>query len=223
MTTNILTHSQFAQLLAQKKGAVILSIVADTDARALKTNNPHREIRKLTYTRVVSGAKYQDAVDRQGAVGFKAEGLPYGSFANEQLTNKVIVTDSGKLQLRTQYRNARKPIRVQYIADGVPVEYETIKQFLPPEKVSRKQERAGVTGKRQVLVKNYDFPNILKVKYAGIEYTLIPDTKQVTPVATTIAKKQVMRRNLEKAATVGEQLRRMVAQDINERARGKGQ
>lgn len=89
--------------------------------------------------------------------------------------------------------------------------------------MSRKQERAGVTGKRQVLVKNYDFPNILKVKYAGIEYTLIPDTKQVTPVATTIAKKQVMRRNLEKAATVGEQLRRMVAQDINERARGKGQ
>jgi hypothetical protein len=197
--------------------------VADTDARALKTNNPHREIRKLTYTRVVSGAKYQDAVDRQGAVGFKSEGLPYGEFANEQLTNKVIVTDSGKLQLRTQYRNARKPIRVQYIADGVPVDYQLIKQYLPARSFSKKQAAAGVTGKKQVMVRNYDFANVLKVKYAGIEYTLIPDTKQAVPPSVTIAKKQSMRRNLEKAATVGEQLRRMVAQDINERARGKGQ
>jgi len=223
MTTNILTHSQFAQLLAQKKGTVILSIVADTDARPLKTGNPHKEIRKVTYTRVVSGAKYQSAVDKQGAVGFKAEGLPYGSFANEQLTNKVIVTDSGKMQLRTVGRNPQKPIRVQYVADGVPVEYEAIKQYLPANKGSLKQALSGVTGKRQVMVRNYDFPNILKVKYAGVEYTLIPDVKQAPPIATTITKKQVMRKGLERAADVGEQLRRMVAKDMNERAKGKGQ
>ena len=207
MTTNILTHSQFAQLLAQKKGTVILSIVADTDARALKTNNPHREIRKVTYTRVVTGAKYQDAVDRQGAVGFKSEGLPYGSFANQELTNKVIVTATGKLQLRTQARNPRKPIRVQYIADGVPVDYQLIKQYLPAKKGSLKQALAGLEGKRQVMVRNYDFSNILKVKYAGVEYTLIPDTKQVPPVATTIAKKQVMRKSLERTKQLTNQLR----------------
>lgn len=214
MATNILTHSQFAQLLAQKKGAVILSIVADTDARALKTGNPHKEIRKVTYTRVVSGAKYQDAVDRQGAVGFKSEGLPYGEFASKELSNKVIKTDSGKLQLRTVGRNPQKPIRVQYIVDGVPVEYETIKQFLPAPKESKKQALSGVRGKRQVMVRNYDFPNILKVTYAGTEYTLIPDIKTPQQVKQVIAKKQGMRRRLHQISNLPDQLRHELMYDV---------
>lgn len=203
---NILTHSQFAQLLAQKKGTVILSIVADTDARPLKTGNPYSEIRKLTYTRVVSGAKYADAVVKQGGKDFKAGALPYGSFASDETINKVIKTESGKLQLRTQARNPRKPIKVQYVADGEQVTYETVKQYLPARGFSKKQAIAGVTGKRQVMVRNYDFANILRVTYGKVEYTLIPDTRGPEQVKQVIAKKQGIRRKLEQTKKVTKNL-----------------
>lgn len=203
---NILTHSQFASLLAAKKGAMILSIVSDTKPDFYKRGCPFSEIRKVEYKRVVSGAKYQDAVIRQGGEGFKAGPLPYGNFASEELTNKVIKTDSGKYQLRTQSRNPRKPIKTTWVADGEVVDYQVIKQYLKPPSESKKQAEVGVTGKKQVKPRNFDFPNILKVTYGKMEYTLIPDTRGPEQVKQVIAKKQGIRRKLEQTREVTKNL-----------------
>ena len=138
---NVITHSQFASLLAAKRGAVILSIVANTDARLLKTGNPHRDARKVTYTRVVSGADYEASVQRQGGAGFKSESLPYGKFLVE---NKVIQTKDGKLQLRTVARNPQPPISVKYFDDGKEVPFQSIQGFLPSKYESKRQAVVGV-------------------------------------------------------------------------------
>lgn len=174
-TITTLTHSEFAARLAARKGACILSIVANTDARAKKTGNPFKEVRKESYLRVVSGADYQASVERQGGEGFKAEGLPYGQFDSDDTKNKVIRTKDGKLQLRTVARNPQKPIRVAWYADGQRVEKEVVSPYLPTKSASKKQEQVGVTGKKQVMVRNYDFANIKEVVMGGEKFTLIPD------------------------------------------------
>lgn len=168
-----ITHSEFAKFLSERRGAIILSIVANTDARPLKTGNPFREIRKEQYLRVVTGADYQKSVERQGGEGFKSDGLPYGTFEEK---NKIIKTATGKLQLRTVFRNAQKPIKVEWIADGEKVNKEIIKDFLPERKASAKQAKVGVTGKKEVQVRNFDFANIKQVTIKGREpMELVPD------------------------------------------------
>lgn len=168
-----ITHSQFVAVLSARNGAVILSIVAETDPRPRKTGNPFKEIRKEQYIRVVTGADYKAAVERQGGQGFQPDALPYGEF---EVKNKIIKTSSGKLQLRTQARNPQKPIAVRWTADGQPVDWDSVKAFIPVKTPSRKQEAVGVKGKKQVLVRNFDLANIKRVTIKGGEQMeLIPD------------------------------------------------
>ena len=167
-----LTHSEFAKKLAERPGAVILGIIATTDTRAKKTGNPFGEILKRSHLTVVTGAKYEDAVKKQGGDGFRADGLPYGTVT---VGNKVIKTDTGKLQLRTVYRNAPKPVSIEYIADGIKVAKELVAKFLPEKKASAKQAAVGVTGKKEVRVRNFDFANISEVRMGGEQFKLIPD------------------------------------------------
>lgn len=170
-TMKKLTHQQFADTLAARKGAIILGIVACTDPKARKTGNPFHQIRKLTHTRVVTGADYTKAVEKQGGEGFKADALPYGE---EVVKGKIIRNKQGELQLRTVFRNAPKPISVHYIADGKPVDKKEIEDFLPERKDSAKQAAVGVVGKKQVQVRNFGLKNIQQVRINGEVFELIP-------------------------------------------------
>lgn len=166
----LLTHKEFANLLGARKGAVIVGIVSNTDAKALKTGNPHAQIRKITRQTVVTGADYQAAVEKQGGEGFKAGGMTYGEF---EVPNKVIRGPKGDFQLRTVARNPRKPQSVLFVADGVPKEKKEIEAFLPKRKESAKQAAAGVVGKKQVLVRNFSFDNIEQVRINGEVFKLV--------------------------------------------------
>lgn len=170
-----ITHSEFIKIVSGRKGAMILSIESDTAPKFRKTGCPFSEIRKVEYKRVVTGAKYQDAVRRQavelygeGAKGakFKAGRLPYGTFATQ---DKIIVTD-GKPQLRTVARNPRKPIKTEWFADGELVPKEKVSIYLTGSGFSRKQfTQAGLVGKKQVFVRNFDLANIKYVTIKGGE------------------------------------------------------
>lgn len=71
-----ITHTAFAQLLASRKGATILKIVANTAPKVRKTNNPYAEIRKESALTVVTGADYEKGVQNNGGTNFKAAPLP---------------------------------------------------------------------------------------------------------------------------------------------------
>lgn len=165
-----ITHTQFAAMLGARKGAIILGIVSNTDAKALKTGNPHSEIRKVTRQTVVTGANYQAAVEKQGGQGFKAGAMTYGDFI---VPDKVLRGPKGDLQLRTVARNPRKPSSVIFIADGLPKKKEEIEAFLPKRKESAKQAAAGVTGKKQVMVRNFSFDNIEQVRVNDEVFKLV--------------------------------------------------
>lgn len=165
-----LTHKQFAETLASRPGTIILSIVANTDPKLKKTGNPFPEVRKETYTRVVTGVRYEQAVERQGGEGFVAGELPYGEMA---VRDKVIAGPKGDYQLRTVARNPQKPISVRFLSGGKEIDKKEIAIFLPVRKESKKQAEAGVKGKKQVMVRNFSFDNIEKVTMMGETFELV--------------------------------------------------
>lgn len=165
-----ITHKQFITKLKAHKGTTILGIVAETPVQARRQGNPYREIKRRVHRHVICGANYQRAVERQGGEGFKSEGLPYGEFI---VKNKVIKTDSG-YQLRTVSRSLKvgKPISEKYFADGQEISPTVASQFIRPHYGSVKQAESGVTGKRQVRVRNYRFENIKEIHFEGETYEL---------------------------------------------------
>ena len=163
-----ITQNQFVEMLLTRKGANIIGLVTETEPKARKTGNPFKEIKKLVHRTVVTGAKYKEAIIKQGAKSFDADPLPYGKFLIE---NKIILHE-GELQLRTVYRNAPKPIKVQFLADGEEVSKEVVDKYLTKSSPSAKQERVGVTGKKQVKVRNYKLSNIKEIRMNGKRYIL---------------------------------------------------
>lgn len=155
-------------MLSVRRGANIIGLVTETEPKARKTGNPFKEIKKLVHQTVVTGAKYKEAIIKQGAESFDADPLPYGKFLIE---NKIII-HGGEMQLRTVYRNAPKPVKVQYIADGEEVAKEVVDKYITKSKPNAKQVLAGVTGKKEVKVRNYKLSNIKEVRMNGEKYIL---------------------------------------------------
>lgn len=166
-----MTHTQLIQRLSKRNGAVILGIVAETDARLKKTGNPFPNATKLVHKTVVTGASYQSAVEKQGAVGFKSAELPYGTHL---IKNKVIANDKGEFQLRVVARNPRKPISTVYMNGSEEIPKTIVNQFMPEYKGSKKQAESGVKGKKQVMVQNYSFKNIKEIHIDGQKFKLVP-------------------------------------------------
>lgn len=163
-----ITHKQFVEMLSARRGANILGILTETEPKANKTGNPYKQIKKIVHQTVVTGARYKEAILKQGAESFELDPLPYGEYV---IDNKVI-KHNGEMQLRTVFRNSPKPVKVQFIADGKEVTREVVDKYLSKSKPSAKQERVGVTGKRQVKVRNYKLSNIKEVRMNGEKYIL---------------------------------------------------
>lgn len=155
-------------MLSARRGATILGILTETEPKANKTDNPYKQIKKIVHQTVVTGARYKEAILKQGAESFESDPLPYGEYV---VVNKVIKYN-GEMQLRTVFRNAPKPVKIQFVADGEEVAREVVDKYLTKSKPSAKQERAGVTGKKQVKVRNYKLSNIKEVRMNGEKYIL---------------------------------------------------
>lgn len=172
----ILTHTQLTELLAAKRGAVILSIVSRTEPKFRKTGCPYSLIEKIEYKRVVVGADYGKAVKKQVSettgsqdVAFTVSPRKWGTY----IVPRKVVAHNGNLYLVTQARNAQPPIKTVWLADGVEVNKETIKDYLVTSS-SAKQESVGLYGRRQVMERDFTMGNVLRVKIDGCEYILIP-------------------------------------------------
>lgn len=163
-----ITQNQFVEMLSKRKGATILGLFTETEPKSRKTGNPYKEIKKIVHQTVVTGARYREAILKQGAETFEADPLPYGEYVIE---NKIIL-HGGELQLRTVFRNAPKPVKVRYIADGEEIAKDVASKYLINSKPSAKQEKVGVTGKKQVKVRNYKLSNIKQIRMNGEIYEL---------------------------------------------------
>jgi hypothetical protein len=167
-----MTHSDLMAALAAKKGTSVITIKAETDVDQYKTNNPFRNARKQVYKRVISGASYKNAVEKQSGREFVPAPLPYGSMP---VKDKVVLTKKGELQLRVVSRNPLPPISVKYVCDGKEIEKELLVPYLKVKQDNLRQEDVGLQGPRQVACVNYGFKNISEVVMDGKRFELVPN------------------------------------------------
>ena len=171
-----ISHKQLYNLIANTKGAAIVGIVALTDAKARKTNNPFGTIFKQIRTVAFVGADYENSVNRemsrQDTDGvFKTETLPWGQW---EILNKII-SHNGEFYLRTQSTPGQRRIQAAKVLSyrdelGKFVSYEQIKQFLPEARESTKQQAAGLN--KTIWVRTYKFSSIQRIRINGETYKM---------------------------------------------------
>jgi hypothetical protein len=174
----------FDQLVAEleKPGCRIAALETLTDARLRKTGNTLGDVFKKSRVVTMTGAKYEQAVNRQherehGVTGsFVADSLPRPG-DKWLVPNKVIINEEkGTLYLRTQTtigQRRTRPAIVRYVnAEGRFLSRETVAPFLPKASPSAKQEAYGVQG--EVMVRDYKFTSIMRLRLNGETVALVP-------------------------------------------------
>jgi hypothetical protein len=174
-----ISHKELVEKLSKAQGAVIVGLLALTDARALKTGNPFGKIFKQFRSVGFCGANYQTAVEREAnrqgsnAKEFESEKLPWGSW----LIPHKIISHKNELYLRTQTTpgNRRKqPVRMLAYRDdtGKFLSREEVKPFLPKATESAKQQdEAGLS--ETIWVRTYKLNSIQKIRIFGKTFELI--------------------------------------------------
>jgi len=177
-----ITHNELIELLASRKGTTFIGIDALTDSGALKTGNPFPGKVILKQSRAVAtvGADYGSAVNREiekagGSESFEAQSLPWGEWS---IPGKVI-SHKGEFYLRTQTiprQRRNRPAVVKYRdREGRFLSRDAVSPYLPKEKESAKQEKAGLEGvESQVKPRNFKFSSLLRVRVNGKTFKVVP-------------------------------------------------
>lgn len=175
-----ISHAELVELIKNTKGAFPIGLLTNTEAKARKTGNPFGEIRKISRLVGFCGAKYEDAVNREGGrqgvdTNFEAESRSWGQWV---VPNKV-AEHKGRLYLRTQSTpGQREQSRAKVLSylnlEGQPLKKSDIEQFLIEKSSSKKQENAGLSKEKQIEVREFAFDSIQKIRVNGKTYRLKP-------------------------------------------------
>jgi len=187
-----ISQSQLLDLIKSTKGAAIVGILAETDAKARKTGNPFGKIFKTVRAVGFCGADYGNAVLNEGLreekqIDFVPDSLPWG----EWLVAGKVITHKGELYLRLQTtasQRSRQPAKVLgYRAEnGRFLSFEQVKPFLPEKRESEKQIEAGIDTGKTVMVRTYKFNSLKVIRYAGQSYRLAPSTDEIKQKYNTL-------------------------------------
>lgn len=162
--------------------SLFASIVAETDPKMRKTNNPlNGRVVKRTTSVVQLGNNYGSAIENrtEKTTGQRAEfetEKPKGKSFLEGYENLILKSDKDETQLyiRTYYNMANSDPKVEYLVDGRPAteeELETIKSFLPKTYASKKQEDAGLVEEIQIMPRDYKLENIKEIKLGDFRFS----------------------------------------------------
>ena len=171
-------------MLENHKGAAIVGIDALTNARAKKTGNPYEKVEKLSRFVGFVGMDYAKAVNEelesQGQEStFKSKPLQWGEWLKDEKgkPSKKIITHKGRLYFATTSNRkirAKRKVKVQFYADGFPVEKDVVSDFLPVKKTSARQESAGIKeGERQIQRRTFAISSAKRIRFNGKNYAII--------------------------------------------------
>ena len=173
----ILTSEQFAQILADQKSCTIINVIANTEVKMNKTNNPYfGRVTKLSIERMQFGYSYQNAVNnRLDKVGeekdFIADKLVWG----EWLYPNKVITHKGALYMRT-YNMKNAEYRCFYMVDGRKATPQEIAEFTPfiqkSSSFSKKQAESGLV-ENQVKPKNFKFSSLVRITMNKTKYIIV--------------------------------------------------
>jgi len=162
------TRDELVSILMKRKGATIVSIDADTDARLRKKGNPHGSCRKLTSLVGMIGWNYSNSINnqraREGHTGhFTAEPRAWGT----RIEGTPLVEHNGNYYLEVK---VERILEVTYVRDldGNVVDYGDIEFFLPPKRVNERAET-----EKNIYPTDYAIENIKRIKLDGVLYEVV--------------------------------------------------
>jgi hypothetical protein len=172
MNTINLPDLQFQ--LSARRGAMFVSIVARTDARLKKTDNPLAlPVWKVSRVNGVVNFNYASAVNRQRGREFdEADGEAFELFEPEPRKWGVRLKGLPFVQHKDQVYLEMKVERSLGYAyednNGNPLTNEQVEPFLP--KASSNADHQGVD--REIILRDYNLKNILQITFLGETYNV---------------------------------------------------
>lgn len=160
MSVRKVNQVQLRKNLEKKKGARIVSFIAETVPDMRKTGNPFiGKVKKVSHVNGLINWIYSNAVNRQREREEKVpDFVPLRRSWGERLRGRPFVAHKGRLYLEVK---VQKSIKHEYFIDGKPAteqEQEEIKSFL-----SKKEEGTRQQLDNPVILRDYKLENIKQV------------------------------------------------------------
>ena len=162
-----MTLGELKAALASRKGTQFITIVAVTDPRMRKRDNPYiGRVQKRSTVNGAIGWIYQNSVNRERAredlqPDFEAFPRKWG----ERISGTPFVEHKGSTYLEMK---VERVISTEYLLDGEPVDRSVIEEWLP----KHKSEGARQEVERPVILRDYNLPNITSITYGGTTITV---------------------------------------------------
>lgn len=167
MNQKLISRRALIERLLQRKGCTVVTIVACTDARAKKTDNPHGAITKKAVINGMIGWIYENSVNNQRQrEGLEPdfEAMPRAWGERIKGTPLVLHKDRHYLEVKVERNLDTTYYRA---SDGEEIPEEEVKPFLPARS---KNERAGT--EKDIRLADYGIDNILEIKMDGEHYVV---------------------------------------------------
>lgn len=165
-----ITKNELLEVLKKVDGkkAVFCSLVTNTDARLKKTNNPYKEVRKISKTFGMLNFNYTKSVQtEQGKEGlekdFVAQNRKYGVKNDEY--NGCLLFGANETKLIVKIDRTLKP---KYIYQGKLIDKNKISSFLPTIPKSNTQNI-----EKQIIYRNFDLSNVKKITINKKTYKVV--------------------------------------------------
>lgn len=165
-----ITKQQLFSLLNEIDGAkpTFVTLMADTDARLKKTNNPYIGTRKVSKIRGLLNFNYTNSVNNQreregNEKEFVAQERKYGIKFDDK--NGCLLHGANDIKLIVKVDSTLKP---RYFHNGKLISKELIKPFLPSTNTAPQQEL-----EKEIIYRNYDLSNIKKISFNKMIYKIV--------------------------------------------------
>ncbi len=149
--------------------AVFCSLLTNTDARLKKTNNPYKDVRKVSKIFGMLNFNYQNAVQNQQA----REGLEKDFISKERLYgfkndeyNGCLLYGANEIKLIVKVDRTLKP---KFLHEGKLIDKSKIESFIPSVAKSYTQQDI----ENEVIVRNYNLSNIKKITINKNTYKVV--------------------------------------------------
>ena len=172
-----MTKTDLVEVLMSRKGAFFGTIVAETDPRMKKTDNPYVGATKISRVNGLLNWIYENAVNRQrcrenqplddiGEVEhFEAHPRKWGvRLRREDGSITPLVEHKGSFYLELK---VEKSLGYEYRKDGVTLDPKEVEQYLPKRKEGARQQVDN-----PVILRDYCIDNIKQITMDGIVYEI---------------------------------------------------
>jgi hypothetical protein len=162
----ISTKEMIAMIEGDVSGTTIVSVDTITDPRMKKTNNPHLGTLKHQTLNGMVGFDYPNSnnnqLEREGKErDFKPQPRKWGVLRSNRLF--VDHKDKTYLQLQITSSSSRR-----FMKDGVEVNEEVIKPFLPKSYAPKTQDKLD----KKIIVRDVEVSNIKSIRFKGTTYLI---------------------------------------------------